>query len=260
MAEQLKQNAKISSYGSGFNAQDFFVRQIIKRMVSTAIPVRVDRVDRAADGSGALYVDATPLICQTAADGTTLDPVSIPHLPYFRYQHGTAAVICDPKVGDVGLAIFAQQDVSRLSGGTEPVGPGSFRCFDMSDGFYIGGFWGQKPKTFIRIEDTGDVTITAPQTVVVNTAAATVNASSTCDVNTATATVTATSSVTIDTPATHITGTLQVDGHITGSGGLAVSGGSGAVVSGDVTADGISLKTHVHGGVESGGSTTGGPQ
>lgn len=29
---------------------------------------------------------------------------------------------------------------------------------------------------------------------------------------------------------------------------------------GDVTANGISLKTHVHGGVQAGGSTTGGPQ
>lgn len=143
MAEQLRQNARISAYGSDFNGMDFLIQNAIKRMVSTAIPVRVDAVERNGDGAAAGYVDATPLVCQTAADGSALDPVSIPRLPYFRYQHGTAAVICDPKVGDVGLAIFAQQDVSRLDGGNEPVPPGSFRSFDMSDGFYIGGFWGQ---------------------------------------------------------------------------------------------------------------------
>jgi phage baseplate assembly protein V len=65
-----------------------------------------------------------------------------------------------------------------------------------------------------------------------------------------------------------ISGTLQVGGLITGQGGLAMSGGVGAaatitgnvtVTSGNVTADGIGLKTHVHGGVQAGGSNTGGP-
>lgn len=58
--------------------------------------------------------------------------------------------------------------------------------------------------------------------------------------------------VTIDAPSVHITGTLSVDGHIKGTGGLAVSGGSGAAVTGsisatgDVTAGAISLQGHVH--------------
>lgn len=258
MSEQLKQNARISSYGSDLNAAEFFVKSIIKRTVSTAIPVRVDRVDRAGDGSGALYVDATPLVCQTNADGNAIDSVSIPRLPYFRLQHGTAAIIVDPKPGDVGLAVFAQQDVSKLTGGNTPVGPGSFRCFDMSDGFYIGGFWGQTPTTFIRVEDTGDITITAPQTVTVNTEAVTVNCS--------TATVNASGSITFNTPSSTFTGNVEIQGtlnvamQITGEGGLAVSGGSGAVVTGDVTADGISLKSHVHPGVEPGSGSTGTPQ
>lgn len=249
MAEQLRQNARISAYGSDFNGMDFLIQNAIKRMVSTAIPVRVDAVERNGDGAAAGYVDATPLVCQTAADGSALDPVSIPRLPYFRYQHGTAAVICDPKVGDVGLAIFAQQDVSRLDGGNEPVPPGSFRSFDMSDGFYIGGFWGAKPETFVHLEDSGHITITAPQAVTVNTANATVNASG---------------SVKVDTPETTITGNatiqknLTVGGKITGSGGMALSGGGGATISGDVVADGISLKNHTHPG-DSGG-TTGGAQ
>ncbi len=68
-------------------------------------------------------------------------------------------------------------------------------------------------------------------------------------------------SVLVDAPSTHITGTLTVDGLITGKGGMAVSGGSGASVSGnmkvsggDVTADSISLKNHTHPG-DSGGTT-----
>ena len=59
-------------------------------------------------------------------------------------------------------------------------------------------------------------------------------------------------SVLIDSPTSTFTGdvtiqkTLSVSQKITGSGGLAVSGGDGATVSGDVVADGISLKSHVH--------------
>lgn len=58
--------------------------------------------------------------------------------------------------------------------------------------------------------------------------------------------------VTIDAPSVHITGTLAVDGHISGTGGLAVSGGSGAAVAGSITATddiqagSISLQGHTH--------------
>lgn len=74
------------------------------------------------------------------------------------------------------------------------------------------------------------------------------------------------SGVTIDSPSTHITGTLTVDQLITGTGGLAISGGSGASVdgslttTGDVVAAGISLDTHTHIGVQPGSGSTGGPQ
>lgn len=102
-----------------------------------------------------------------------------------------------------------------------------------------------------------DGSITVPNAVTINCTTATVNASA---------------SVTLDTPKTDITGVLNVAGLITGSGGLAVSGGSGAAVtvsgnmnlqgridaSNDVTAGGISLMGHTH--TEQGdGAETSGP-
>ena len=64
-----------------------------------------------------------------------------------------------------------------------------------------------------------------------------------------------------------VNGTATVIGAIIGQGGLAVSGGGGATVAGNmaisggnVTADGISLKTHVHGGVQAGSGLTAAPQ
>jgi len=64
-----------------------------------------------------------------------------------------------------------------------------------------------------------------------------------------------------------INGAAQVTGTLTGQAGMAVSGGSGAILtgdmvirSGDVTVDGVSLKHHTHPGVQPGGSNTGQPQ
>ena len=85
------------------------------------------------------------------------------------------------------------------------------------------------------------------------------------------ATVTGTSTLTtngltIDSPSTQITGTLTVQKLITGQGGLAISGGSGASVdgnlstTGDVKAGSISLQNHTHSGVQPGSGSTGKPQ
>ena len=85
--------------------------------------------------------------------------------------------------------------------------------------------------------DRENGSITVPKAVTINCTTATVNASE---------------SVKLDTPKTDITGVLNVAGLITGKGGLAVSGGSGASVNGsltttgDVKAGGISLQGHTH--------------
>ena len=56
-----------------------------------------------------------------------------------------------------------------------------------------------------------------------------------------------------------ITQNLQLDGKMDGAGGVSMENGK-VTVTDDVVADGISVKSHVHGGVQSGGSNTQGPQ
>jgi phage baseplate assembly protein V len=82
---------------------------------------------------------------------------------------------------------------------------------------------------------------------------ATINAAEDATVSTKTATVNASSKVKLATPLVHCTQALTVDGPITGRGGMAISGGSGATVAGsmtisggDVKADGVGLKSHHH--------------
>ena len=182
-------NRKLNSGASEFNAISFLVEQAIKGMVNTAIPVRVDSCTKPGVGGAAGYVSATPLVKQRGADGKTLDTVSLPQLPYIRLSASTAAIVIDPQPGDVGFAVFAQQDISNLkAGSSDPVQAGSFRTFDMSDGVFIPAILGVTPTTFVHLDpETGEITIKAP------------------------------TKITIEAPAIELKGALQM-GNSTGSG------------------------------------------
>lgn len=141
----------------------------MKSRINTAIPVQVIAVE-SGDGANtaAGYVTVKPLICQTDSYGETLDPVELFHVPYSRIQGGVAALVIDPIPGDVGLAVFAQQDCSNVTQGIEkPVQAGSFRYFDMADGFYIGGFLNRVPSVFVEVMQSGQINITAPFKVLI---------------------------------------------------------------------------------------------
>ena len=73
-------------------------------------------------------------------------------------------------------------------------------------------------------------------------------------------------SVTVNSPITTFTGNVTIGGDLSCGGGGARAGGGNGVFNGTITAlndvigGGISLKSHVHTGVQSGPSVTGGPQ
>lgn len=147
---------------SPYNALSFMIDNAIKGGVNTALPVKVISV---SDG----YVSALSMVCQTDAQGNTVAPAVIPQLPYHRYQGGRAAVIIDPAPGDLGLAVFAQKDVSNVKQGTtEPQQPGSFRNFDMSDGYYFGGVLNGKPEVLLELKQDGAAILTARAGVTIN--------------------------------------------------------------------------------------------
>lgn len=224
----VRGNEGIYSPTDPYNQAAFVIRQFLKD-VSTALPVKVVSVDAGGSGSATGYVDVLPLVNFISGKGTAVQPVTLYHLPYFRLQGGKAAVVTDPVVGDIGLAVFAQADSSNVQAGTSaPVQPGSKRTHSQSDGFYIGGFLNQPPSCFLELKQDNTAVLTAPMTVTVNSADITLNGNTT------------------------VNGSFQVNGESNMSGGLTASGN---IVSGN-----ISLQSHVHGGVESGGSNTSGPQ
>ena len=159
--------ADIYARETQFNQLSFLMRTMMNKEINTCIPVRVTEV---MVGSGSVgYVKALPLVNDMDAQGNAVDVAVIPSLPYFRLQGGKVAVITDPVVGDIGIAVFAQKDTSNVVAGTEkPVQAGSFRKFSMSDGWYIGGFLNQTPETFLQLNQDGTAVLTANSGVTIN--------------------------------------------------------------------------------------------
>ena len=233
--KELSANYDNFASSNPLNSMEFFIRSLISQVVSTSLPVVVTAVERKGEEAGAGYVTVKPLLQPRNNSGDGLEVTTIPKLPYFRLQHGKAALICDPKVGDIGLAVVAKHDISNINGSTTPKVPATYRKFDPSDSFYIGGFWGKAPEVFIHLEDEGTIQIKAPTKITMEAPECEVNASTSFTVNSA---------------------QINLNGPISGGG----SGGADATFTGDVNAKGISLTSHTHTGVQSGNSSTGAPQ
>jgi hypothetical protein len=160
--EEVKGVANYAASNSPYNSLSFMIQQAIREQVNTCIICKVVGV---SDG----YVDVLPLVTQVSGKDEAIAPTTLYHLPYMRYHAGIAAVILNPVVGDIGLAVFAGKDCSNVKVGTsEPVPPASFRDNSMANGFFIGGFLNKAPSVFVELTQGGAVNITAPGGVNIN--------------------------------------------------------------------------------------------
>lgn len=134
--------------------------QSILNKIHTAAVVKVISVESGATGAVG-YVDVLPLVKQLASDGSSYSSAKIKKLPYFRLQGGMNAVIIDPQVGDLGIAIFAERDISAVKREKKESAPASLRKYDLSDGLYLGGFLNGAPSQYIHFLDGGGINVVA---------------------------------------------------------------------------------------------------
>ncbi|MBU6430647.1 MAG: oxidoreductase, partial [Cyanobacteria bacterium REEB65] len=106
-------------------------------------------------------------------------------------------VVAQPKVGDIGVAVFCHNDISSAKNTKAPANPGSRRRFDWADGLYLGGFLGPTPTQFITLDDSAGITIQSAAGKPVN--------------------ITAPGGLVINGNV-NVTGTISASGDITGSG------------------------------------------
>ncbi|EIF30973.1 hypothetical protein BCh11DRAFT_06485 [Burkholderia sp. Ch1-1] len=226
--------ADATSGGSPYSENLFLIHQVLAA-VSTAKLVRVEAVTNAGDLSPVGFVDVLPLVNQLDGENNAVPHGVVHNIPYFRLQGGTNAVILDPQVGDIGLCIFADRDISAVKNAKEVANPGSKRRFDMADGLYLGGYLNGMPVQYVRFSAAG-IDIVSPTQI--RLAAPNIVLQATQNIG-----LTAGTEITNSAPA------IEMDGQMTqGEGPL---GGSAAMqgpltVVQDVTAAGKSVSTHTH--------------
>lgn len=198
---------RLAAGASEFNQLDFIVRSILSGIATTTL-VQVKSVTNDGGVEPVGLVDVQPMVAQLDGYGQATPHGVIYGIPYFRLQGGMNAIIIDPKIGDIGLCVFASHDISSVKANKAPANPGSYRRFAMSDGLYIGGVLNGTPAQYMRFDSDGNIELKPAEKVTV-------------------------------------LGDVDVTGTVT------------AAV--DVIGGGKSLKTHTHGGVQTGGGTTGPP-
>lgn len=220
--------------GTSFAALTFLVRQQLAK-VRTSTIVQVLAVSNAGGVTPVGTVDVQPLVQQTDGAGnvTMLPPVY--GVPYVRVQGGTDAVILDPKVGDLGIALFGDRDLSGVVSTKKAAAPGSDRRNSLADALYIGGLLNGTPVQYVRFSADG-IELVSPTKVHIQ--APTIQAD-------------ASTQFLVTSPDIQLHGPV----HITG----AQTNDSTIDASGDVKGQGTSLHTHTHSGVTSGGGTSGPP-
>lgn len=222
-----------------FNAISFLIQQALLKMQTVTL-VEVMGVH----GGGVVptgTVDVRPLVNQM---GNGPQRTSEPHgiiygVPFFRTQGGLNAIICDPQVEDIGLCAFASRDISAVKSSKAAANPGSQRVYDWADGLYLGGFLNVAPTAYLQFGADGTITLVSPVKVIVDAPEVDINATT----------------VAITAANTTVTGTFTVDGETNLNGLTVISGeftstytgsGTAATFVGDITADGVSVKTHKH--------------
>lgn len=123
--------------GNGhYNVLDFIITQFLATVRGAAL-VQVKACTNTNDLSPIGTVDVQPLVNQLDGASNAVPHGVIPKLPYCRLQGGINGIICDPAVGDIGIAVFADRDGSNVKKTKAQANPGSFRRNDWADGVYI---------------------------------------------------------------------------------------------------------------------------
>lgn len=230
--------------------------------VNTAMPCKVVAIEKQEQRGVNIvgFVDIQLMIEQTNGQKKGNETAIICNVPYIRIQGGTNAVIIDPEINDLGVAIFASRDITNFKEARRQTPPATWRKFSISDAIYIGGIRNQKPVQYIHFRNDGieiyspkRVHITTPTVLIdsdnttINTSAkTTINANGGCEIN---AETTNNGNVLINGN-TKISGNLLVGGIIgqTGEGG---GGGNVSLIGpvnvvNDLHAEGISVAHHTH--------------
>ena len=152
-----------SSQWGVYNNIRFMVQQALA-LVQTASVVKVTACTNDGGVSPVGTVDVQILVNQVNGQGNPTPHVTMYSLPYLRVQGGANAVIIDPQPGDIGIAVFANRDITNVKSTKAQANPGSFRMHDFSDGMYLGGLLNGTPSQYLQFSSAG-ISLVSPNEV-----------------------------------------------------------------------------------------------
>lgn len=239
-------------YNSPFEAQfdpdraQLFIITKLLLGVHTCQLVQVQAVNPVSGKVGFLTVQ--PLILETDTNNLVLAQSPIYNVPYMRYQGGSSAVILDPVVDDIGLAIFAENDITNVKQ-TLAAGPAATdRSHSTADALYIGGVLNPDATQYVQFQPGGaGIVIHTPGNLALQ-------ASGNLDINVGGQATVEAAGWTFNTP---VTFNNSVTSTPTGAGNVTFNS---KIVAPDAVIGGVTQTLHKHGGVQTGGGVSAGPQ
>lgn len=207
--------------------------------VDGMLPARVISYD-AAKGT----VTLQPLVMMVTSDDASQSRATITGVHVYRHSGGGFVISFPLNVGDIGWIKACDRDISLFKQSLKESRPNTFRKHNFSDAIFfpdnMRGWTINEDGLVIQTNDGNQCIAILDNQVKIKSD----------------------TKVVIESPLLEITGAIVqtgVSGATTASfkGNVNVEDGSVLVTNGDVEADGITLKTHTHGGVQTGAGSTG---
>jgi hypothetical protein len=236
-SDGFQYNSRFEEQFDEGRAQEFIIRQIVGE-VHTCDLVQVLAVRPTAGKVG--FCDVQPLVQDVDTNALVIEQSPIYNVPYMQYQGGNSAVILAPAVGDIGLCLFAQNDITNVKASQAAGPPNTLRQHSSADGLYIGGVLNADPTQFVRFQpNAGGIDIVSPT--------GTINLQTAGNVHVQAATCIFDCNVVFN---------KNVSSTKTGSG---VNTFAAPISAPDAIIGGVTQTTHKHGGVQPGSGDSGGP-
>jgi hypothetical protein len=225
-----------SSTSSEYNTFEFMVQQILGR-VSTMKLVKVISVTSTGTLAAVGFVDVQPMVNMRDGNNQSTEHGIIHNVPFTRIQGGKNAVILDPQKDDIGWMACADRDISSVKKNKAISNPGSYRMLNIADGVYMGGLLNGVPENYLQFTNDDKIVLFSKQDL----------------------TVKSNTKIVLEAPTVEIDGNIVVSGTWSPKTGNQINFGSNTLVSADLHCGSLVFTTHKHGGVTTGGGSTGGP-
>ena len=154
---------------------DFIIDRIIgKHRTVTLVQVVAVRDENGSSEPDAGCVDLKPLVMAKDPHGKLYSHGTLYNVPFFRLKGGGNAIVIDPHVGDIGIAVIADRDISNVKSTKAEAPPGSDRRYSLDQALYIGGMLNGEPQQYIKFTLKG-IEIHSPTAVTINAPTLTFN-------------------------------------------------------------------------------------